>query len=143
MTLAEIRQVALEASLEAFSDALVRENRTLKRALTDPRVLSGIGNAHSDEILLRARLSPLQLTRNLTPDEIDRLRDAAQASLREWVDRLRAEFGERFPERITAFHPDMAAHGKDGHVPRIGHVAPEAAIDRLSTSQPRRTGDPL
>ena len=104
----------LEASPEEFAAALVRENRTLKRALTDPRVFSGIGNAHSDEILLRARLSPLQLTRNLDSDEIGRLWEAMRTSLREWIQRLRAEFGDRFPERITAFHPAMAAHGKYG-----------------------------
>jgi formamidopyrimidine-DNA glycosylase len=104
----------LEASFEEFHDALARENRTLKRALTDPRILSGIGNAHSDEILLFAGLSPLQLTRNLTDDEATRLYRAARRSLGEWVDRLRAEFGDRFPGRITAFHPEMSAHGKYG-----------------------------
>lgn len=104
----------LEASLQEFAEALVRENRTLKRALTDPRVFSGIGNAHSDEILLRARMSPLQLTRNLTPGEVDRLRDATRTSLMEWIERLRVEFGDGFPDRITAFHPAMAAHGKYG-----------------------------
>ena len=104
----------LGASRETFHEALVRENRTLKRALTDPRILSGIGNAHSDEILLFARLSPLQLTRNLTDDEVGRLYDVTRRSLEEWVQRLRAEFGEGFPEKITAFHPAMAAHGKHG-----------------------------
>jgi formamidopyrimidine-DNA glycosylase len=104
----------LEASFEEFHDALARENRTLKRALTDPRILSGIGNAHSDEILLFAGLSPLQLTRNLTDDEATRLYRAARRSLGERVDRLRAEFGDRFPGRITAFHPEMSAHGKYG-----------------------------
>ena len=104
----------LEATPSEFAAALVRENRTLKRALTDPRILSGIGNAHSDEILLFARLSPLQLTRNLTEEEVLRLYDVTRSSLTEWTERLRAEFGERFPERITAFHPRMAAHGKHG-----------------------------
>jgi formamidopyrimidine-DNA glycosylase len=104
----------LEASLEDFGAALTRENRTLKRALTDPRVLSGIGNAHSDEILLFARLSPLRLTRNLTGEEIERLYDVTRTSLAEWTSRLRAEFGDAFPDRITAFHPAMAAHGKYG-----------------------------
>lgn len=104
----------LEVSLDAFRDALLAQNRTLKRALTDPRVLSGIGNAHSDEILLFAGLSPLQRTANLTSDEIRRLYETTQRSLREWSDRLRAEFGDRFPKKITAFHPDMAAHGKYG-----------------------------
>ena len=102
------------ASLDAFRSALTRENRTLKRALTDPRILSGIGNAHSDEILLFARLSPLQRTRNLTPEEMGRLHDVARRSLLEWTERLREEFGDRFPEKITAFHPAMAAHGKHG-----------------------------
>jgi formamidopyrimidine-DNA glycosylase len=104
----------LEANFDDFLGALTRENRTLKRALTDPRILSGIGNAHSDEILLFAGLSPLQLTRNLTEEEAGRLYRVARRSLREWVARLREEFGDRFPDRITAFHPDMAAHGKYG-----------------------------
>ena len=105
---------ALEATRKEFADALTRENRTLKRALTDPRIVSGIGNAHSDEILLFARLSPLQLTRNLGADELDRLYYETRRSLAEWTQRLRAEFGDRFPDRITAFHPAMAAHGKYG-----------------------------
>ena len=100
--------------LEEFRDAITRENRTLKRALTDPRILSGIGNAHSDEILLHARLSPLQRTGNLSAEEIERLFEVTRRSLAEWVERLRDEFGDRFPERITAFHPAMAAHGKYG-----------------------------
>jgi len=104
----------LDASLAAFREVLTRENRTLKRALTDPRVLSGIGNAHSDEILLFAGLSPLQLTRNLTEEESARLYDMARRSLEEWTERLREEFGDRFPERITAFHPAMGAHGRYG-----------------------------
>lgn len=104
----------LDASLEEFTAALTRESRTLKRALTDPRVLSGIGNAHSDEILLFAGLSPLQLTRNLSPEEVARLFQVTRASLTEWTERLREEFGERFPDKITAFHPAMAAHGKYG-----------------------------
>jgi formamidopyrimidine-DNA glycosylase len=104
----------LDASLEDFAAALTRENRTLKRALTDPCVLSGIGNAHSDEILLFARLSPLQHTRRLSSDELSRLFEVTRASLRDWIDRLRAEFGDRFPEKITAFHPAMAAHGRYG-----------------------------
>lgn len=104
----------LEATREAFGSALTSENRTLKRALTDPRVLSGIGNAHSDEILLFAGLSPLQLTRNLSPEEIDRLFEVARRSLVEWTERLRGEFGDAFPTKITAFHPEMAAHGKYG-----------------------------
>jgi len=104
----------LEASLADFGAALTRENRTLKRALTDPRILSGIGNAHSDEILLFAGLSPLQLTRNLSDEELGRLYQVTRSSLTEWTERLRAEFGDGFPDKITAFHPDMAAHGKHG-----------------------------
>jgi formamidopyrimidine-DNA glycosylase len=104
----------LDSSPGDFRDALVRENRTLKRALTDPRIFSGIGNAHSDEILLFAKLSPLQLTRNLTAEEVERLYAVTRRSLVEWTERLRAEFGDAFPERITAFHPAMAAHGKHG-----------------------------
>lgn len=104
----------LDASLDDFREALTRENRTLKRALTDPRILSGIGNAHSDEILLFARISPLQLTRNLSDDEMARLHEVTRASLKQWIGRLREEFGARFPGRITAFHPAMAAHGKFG-----------------------------
>lgn len=104
----------LEATGDAFRETLLRENRTLKRALTDPRIFSGIGNAHSDEILLFAGLSPLQLTRNLAEDEIERLYSVTRSSLREWVDRLRDEFGSKFPGKITAFHPAMAAHGKFG-----------------------------
>jgi formamidopyrimidine-DNA glycosylase len=104
----------LDASLDEFAAALTRQNRTLKRALTDPRVLSGIGNAHSDEILLYARLSPLQHTRKLSDEEMARLFDVTRSSLVEWTERLRAEFGDRFPEKVTAFHPAMAAHGKYG-----------------------------
>lgn len=104
----------LEASLSDFTATLTRESRTLKRALTDPRVLAGIGNAHSDEILLFAGLSPLQLTKNLSEHEMERLFEITRASLTEWTDRLRAEFGDDFPSKITAFHPAMSAHGKYG-----------------------------
>ena len=104
----------LEISLEEFTAALVRENRTLKRALTDPRIFSGIGNAHSDEILLLAKLSPAQLTRNLTTDEIERLYHAVRQSLREWIDILIAETGPAFPAKVTAFHPRMRVHGRFG-----------------------------
>src|SRR5918996_5744469 len=102
----------LDADLEAFRAALLTENHTLKRALTDPRRLSGIGNAYSDEILHAARLSPLAMTRTLSPEEVERLYHVTQVTLREWIDRLRAETGEGFPEKVTAFRPDMAAHGK-------------------------------
>ena len=105
---------ALQVSLPDFHEALMRENRTLKRALTDPRVFSGIGNAHSDEILLFAKLSPLQLSRNLSDAEVKRLYEVTRSSLTEWTERLRAEFGDDFPKKITAFHPAMAAHGKYG-----------------------------
>jgi formamidopyrimidine-DNA glycosylase len=104
----------LEASLGDFAAALVRENRTLKRALTDPRILAGIGNAHSDEILPFAGLSPLQLTKNLSQDEVARLYEVTRRSLAEWTVRLREQYGSRFPEKVTAFHPAMAAHGKYG-----------------------------
>ena len=104
----------LTANLDDFATTLRRENRTLKRALTDPRIFSGIGNAHSDEILLFAGLSPLQRTRNLTDADVARLFDVARRSLMEWTERLREEFGTRFPAKVTAFHPAMAAHGKFG-----------------------------
>jgi formamidopyrimidine-DNA glycosylase len=98
----------------AFRERLLRENHTLKRALTDPRLFSGIGNAYSDEILHRARLSPIALTQKLSPEEIPRLHSAACAVLAEWTVRLRTETGEGFPTRVTAFRPDMAVHGKFG-----------------------------
>ena len=104
----------LEVDLEAFREALCRENHTLKRALTDPRILAGIGNAYSDEILHRARLSPLQQTRNLTPGEMERLHRAARETLAEWTDRLRVEAGGGFPEKVTAFREGMAVHGRNG-----------------------------
>ena len=104
----------LEVSLAEFHEALVRENRTLKRALSDPRIFSGIGNAHSDEILLFAGLSPVRRTRQLSDLEVERLYQVTRQSLAEWVERLRAEWEERFPEKVTAFHPAMAAHGKYG-----------------------------
>ena len=104
----------LEVDLEGFRKALFRENRTLKRALTDPRIFSGIGNAYSDEILHRARLSPVRHTRKLTEGEVKRLYGATRSSLTEWIDRLRAEVGEGFPEKVTAFRPEMVVHGKYG-----------------------------
>ena len=105
---------ALEATTREFAAAIRRENRTLKRALTDPRILSGIGNAHSDEILLRARLSPVKLTSRLTDGEIERLHAAIRSSLSEWSARLIEEAGDDFPTKVTAFHPAMGAHGKYG-----------------------------
>lgn len=104
----------LEVDLSAFADALARENRTLKRALTDPDLFSGIGNAYSDEILHRARLSPARLTRSLGEAETARLFEATRATLAEWIDRLRAEAGGGFPQRVTAFHKGMAVHGRYG-----------------------------
>ncbi len=91
---------------------LTSANHTLKRALTDPRLFSGIGNAYSDEILFEARLSPLALTQKLKRDEIERLFLAVQTTLTRWVDELRAETGEGFPEKVTAFRPNMATHGR-------------------------------
>ncbi len=104
----------LEAGPAAFAEALRRENRTLKRALTDPRILSGIGNAYSDEILHRAGLSPVVLTSRLDDPTLERLREATVSTLTEWVDRMRDEVGEGFPDRVTAFRPEMAVHGKYG-----------------------------
>ena len=104
----------LACNLAAFRDALVRENHTLKRSLTDPRLFSGIGNAYSDEILHAAGLSPVKLTHRLTDAEIARLHDAARTTLRAWTERLREETGDRFPEQVTAFHPEMAVHGRYG-----------------------------
>lgn len=102
----------LEASLEEFGSALRRENHTLKRSLTDPDILSGIGNAYSDEILHRARLSPVKLTRQLSDEELARLFEATKETLQEWLDRFRAENQDGFPEKVTAFRPDMAVHGR-------------------------------
>jgi formamidopyrimidine-DNA glycosylase len=102
----------LRADAASFADALRRENRTLKRALTDPRILSGIGNAHSDEILLEARLSPVRLTRSLDDAGLRRLYEVTRASLTRWAARLIEEAGEEFPARVTAFHPRMAVHGR-------------------------------
>jgi formamidopyrimidine-DNA glycosylase len=104
----------LGSSPAAFGEALRRENHTLKRALTDPAIVSGIGNAYSDEILHRARLSPFKQTRALDESEIRRLHEAAVAVLSEWTERLRAAAREMFPEKVTAFRPDMAVHGRFG-----------------------------
>jgi len=104
----------MAADVEAFGAALTRERHTLKRTLTDPKVFSGIGNSYSDEILHRARLSPVQLTTNLSADEIARLHQAVRDTLAEWTERLRRETGDRFPEKVTSFHPEMAVHGRYG-----------------------------
>ncbi|HEY0726534.1 MAG TPA: DNA-formamidopyrimidine glycosylase family protein [Pyrinomonadaceae bacterium] len=104
-----------------FAAALQAKNHTLKRALTDPRILSGIGNAYSDEILHTAQLSPFTLTQKLTPAEVHKLFLAIKSSLTDWTERLRTEYRGRFPEKVTAFRPDMATHGKYGEpCPRCG-----------------------
>ena len=109
------------SDFEAFRRALVFENRTLKRALTDPRILSGVGNAYSDEILHAARLSPIALTSKLAPHEWERLFTATRTTLQGWIDRLRDETHGAFPERVTAFRKDMAVHGRFGEpCPRCG-----------------------
>lgn len=102
----------LDADIEQFTERLTRENHTLKRSLTDPRLFSGIGNAYSDEILHRAKLSPVKHTNRLTSEEIKRLFDATRAILVEWTDRLRRESGNDFPAKVTAFREEMAVHGK-------------------------------
>src|SRR5271170_7850625 len=102
----------LDASLGGFSAALRASNHTLKRSLTDPHIFSGIGNAYSDEILHRAQLSPIAMTQKLADEEIARLYDATRATLIEWIDRLRAEAHDGFPEGVTAFRPEMAVHGR-------------------------------
>lgn len=104
----------LDATLEQFSERLTSESHTVKRALTDPRLFSGIGNAYSDEILHRARLSPVKLTRRLTPGEVEALFAATRDTLIDWTDRLRAETGDGFPEKVTAFRDHMAVHGRYG-----------------------------
>jgi formamidopyrimidine-DNA glycosylase len=104
----------LEASFDAFVAALERESHTLKRTLTDPHLFSGIGNAYSDEILHAAKLSPLKLSRSLTDEEKRRLYDATRVTLKTWTDILRAETGEGFPEKVTAFREGMAVHGRYG-----------------------------
>jgi formamidopyrimidine-DNA glycosylase len=102
----------LDADPDAFRAVLTRERHTLKRALTDPHILSGIGNAYSDEILHAARLSPFKLTDSLSAEEFDRLLDATRRTLVGWIERLRAEVGEGFPEKVTAFREGMAVHGR-------------------------------
>jgi formamidopyrimidine-DNA glycosylase len=105
----------LMADPDSFRAALSSENHTLKRALTDPRLVSGIGNAYSDEILHAAQMSPLAQTQKLKPGEWDRLYDATRRTLTLWVERLRVQTGDRFPEKVTAFREDMAVHGRYGH----------------------------
>jgi formamidopyrimidine-DNA glycosylase len=111
----------LSSDLDSFRDALMVENRTLKRALTDPRILSGIGNAYSDEILHAAQLSPVALTHKLKPQEWEKLYHATLSTLQMWIERLRAEAEAGFPEKVTAFRKDMAVHGRFGQpCPRCG-----------------------
>ena len=111
----------LSADRDAFGTRLTSANHTLKRALTDPRLFSGIGNAYSDEILHCARLSPVMLTQRMKPDEISQLHDATKRTLRLWTEKLRAETGSKFPEKVTAFRPGMAVHGRYGQpCPRCG-----------------------
>jgi formamidopyrimidine-DNA glycosylase len=110
-----------ETDLAGFRAALILENRTLKRALTDPRVISGVGNAYSDEILHAAQLSPIALTHKLKPEEWERLFEATRSTLTLWMDRLRSEAEKSFPEKVTAFRPEMAVHGRFGQpCPRCG-----------------------
>lgn len=104
----------LDATRDEFTARLRAENHTIKRSLTDPRLFSGIGNAYSDEILHRARMSPVKLTSRLSEDDISRLYDATRATLVEWTDRLRAEAADGFPEKVTAFRDEMTVHGKFG-----------------------------
>jgi formamidopyrimidine-DNA glycosylase len=101
-----------DSTLEQFQSALRRERHTLKRTLTDPHVFSGIGNAYSDEILHHARLSPVQMSTNLSEEEVERLYQSTRTVLAEWTERLRKDAGDRFPEKVTAFRPEMAVHGK-------------------------------
>jgi formamidopyrimidine-DNA glycosylase len=104
----------LDSTLESFSRVLTGSNHTLKRALTDPTLFSGIGNAYSDEILHRAHLSPVLLTQKLSNEQIQTLHNAVKVTMNEWIDRLRAETGDKFPEQVTAFRPEMAVHGRFG-----------------------------
>lgn len=105
----------LESTLPEFAERLTAENHTLKRALTDPHIFSGIGNAYSDEILHAAKMSPMTLTSNLRDSDIARLHEATVRTLRQWIERLRDETGDAFPEKVTAFREGMAVHGRYGH----------------------------
>src|SRR5262249_33951856 len=102
----------LQTSLPRFAERLRSENHTLKRALTDPKLFSGIGNAYSDEILHAARLSPIMLTSRIDEEQITRLYEAIQQQMRLWIDRLRRDAGGRFPEKVTAFREEMTVHGR-------------------------------
>lgn len=137
------------ADFETFRRALAAENHTLKRALTDPRIVSGIGNAYSDEILHAARLSPIALTRKLEPHEWERLFVATRATLQHWIDRLRDEAGDDFPERVTAFRAGMAVHGRYGQpcpqcgepIQRIRYAANETNYCARCQTQGRLLAD--
>jgi formamidopyrimidine-DNA glycosylase len=139
----------LDSSVDTFHAALTRENHTLKRALTDPRLFSGIGNAYSDEILHAARLSPMKLTTKLTTEEVARLHRAVIDTLNLWVARLRADAGDRFPEKVTAFRPDMAVHGRfnlpcpvcGAPVQRIVYAANECNYCARCQTEGRRLAD--
>ena len=139
----------LDASLDAFRDALTSENHTVKRALTDPTLFSGIGNAYSDEILHRAKLSPMKLTSKMSPEEIARLHEATHETLLDWIERLRKETGEGFPEKVTAFRPDMAVHGRfnqpcpvcSAPVQRIVYAANECNYCARCQTEGRRLAD--
>ena len=113
----------LDADINQVTAALRSENHTLKRALTDSRIFSGIGNAYSDEILWEARLSPLQLTQKMSAQQVQQLYTASRVTLQQWVDRLRAEAGDKFPEKVTAFRGEMSVHGKyKQKCPRCGNL---------------------
>jgi formamidopyrimidine-DNA glycosylase len=139
----------LSCSLEEFAAAVRRENRTLKRALTDQRIVAGIGNAYSDEILHRARLSPLMLTSRLDDAALRTLFDASRTTLRDWIDRLARDAGDAFPEQVTAFRPDMAVHGRFGQpcpvcgspVQRIVYAANECNYCARCQTGGRRLAD--
>jgi formamidopyrimidine-DNA glycosylase len=113
----------LDGTLEQFTAALTSANHTLKRALTDPRIFSGIGNAYSDEILWQGQLSPMQLTQKMTSQQVQQLYAATRLTLQQWTDRLRTEIGDKFPEKVTAFRKEMAVHGKYKQpCPRCGNL---------------------
>jgi formamidopyrimidine-DNA glycosylase len=139
----------LDADIDAFREALVRENHTLKRALTDPALFSGIGNAYSDEILHAARLSPMKLTHNLSDAEVARLFDASRRTLADWIDRLRRESGDEFPEKVTAFRAGMAVHGRFGKpcpvcgasIQRIRYASNEANYCAVCQTEGRLLAD--
>ena len=139
----------LHADRSAFAARLATERHTLKRSLTDPRLFSGIGNAYSDEILHRARLSPFALSTKLSDAEISHLYDATRSVLTEWTDRLRAEIGDAFPEKVTAFHDEMAVHGRFGQpcpdcgapVQRIRYASNETNYCARCQTDGRRLAD--